>query len=211
MTPGRSSASRGQSGATSLWTYKVLCVYPGARLRRTGALLSKHPLRRLPYTFATLTLALLVLLVASVWDINVFELPGVGIIAIEQSEIGAVIIAFLFVIPAFFIDRVVARQRAHEAELDAEQLRVLQVTMRTVQDIVNNNLNNLQLLRLEAEGCVPDEALALFDRTIQNTAAQLTALGNMKAFAEKPMVSGSGLDAGKASVDAVDRPTPDRP
>jgi hypothetical protein len=68
--------------------------------------------------------------------------------------------------------------------------------MRTVQDIVNNNLNQLQLLRLEAEGHVSDGTLRLFDETIQNTAAELTALGDMKAFAEKPMASGPGLDVG---------------
>jgi hypothetical protein len=51
-----------------------------------------------------------------------------------------------------------------------------------------------QLLRLEAEGHVADETLTLFDKAIQNTASQLTALGNMAVFAEKPMESGPGLD-----------------
>jgi len=44
--------------------------------------------------------------------------------------------------------------------------------MRTVQDIVNNNLNQLQLLRMEADGHVPDETLRLFDESIQDTATQ---------------------------------------
>jgi hypothetical protein len=47
-------------------------------------------------------------------------------------------VPLLLVIPAFFVDRVIARQKK------AEQLRVLRVTMLTVQDIVNNNLNRLQ-------------------------------------------------------------------
>jgi hypothetical protein len=71
--------------------------------------------------------------------------------------------------------------------------------MRTVQDIVNNNLNQLQVLRLEADGRVPDETLTLFGETIQDTAAQLTALANMEVFAEKPMVSGPGLDVSRLS------------
>jgi hypothetical protein len=58
----------------------------------------------------------------------------------------------------------------------------------------NNNLNQLQLLRLEAEGHVQDETLTLFDETIRDTAAQLTALGNMEVVVEKPMASGLGLD-----------------
>jgi fumarate reductase subunit D len=150
-------------------------------------------LRPFPFTSAALALALLVLVAALFWHINVFDMPELSVIGIEQSEIGEIVIAFLLVIPAFFVDRVVARERRHEAELQAEQLRVLRVTMRTVQDIVNNNLNQLQLLRFEAEGHVSNETLTHFDATIQDTAAQLTALGNMEVFAETPMAIGSGL------------------
>jgi hypothetical protein len=149
---------------------------------------------RFLYTSVAFALAVATLVAAVFWHINVFELPRASIIGIEQSEVGELAIAFLLVIPAFFVDRVVARQRAHESQLHAEQLRVLHATMRTVQDIVNNNLNQLQLLRMEAEGRVPDETLTQFDATIQDTAAQLTALGNMKVFAERTMESGPGLD-----------------
>ena len=72
--------------------------------------------------------------------------------------------------------------------------------MRTVQDIVNTNLNQLQLLRIDAEGRVPDETLRHFDETIRDTAAQLEALGNVEVFAETPMASGPGLDVRTASV-----------
>jgi hypothetical protein len=109
-------------------------------------------------------------------------------------------VRLLLVIPAFFVDRSVARHRTPEAKLQAEQLRVLRVTMRTVQDIVNNNLNQLQLLRLQAEGHVPKATLTLFDDALQDTAARLSALANMEAFAEKPMGGASGLDVSAPSV-----------
>jgi hypothetical protein len=134
------------------------------------------------------------MVVAVAWDISGVDLPGIERIGIERAESDIITMAFLLVMPAFFIDRSVARQKAHMAHVLAEQLRVLRVTMRTVQDIVNNNLNQLQLLRVEAEGLVPNDTLALFDKTIENTAAELTALGNMAVFAEKPMAIGSGLD-----------------
>jgi hypothetical protein len=153
-------------------------------------------LRRFPYTSVAFALALVVLALGVVWHINVFSVPGASIVGLEETEIGEIGIAFLLVVPAFFVDRVVSRQRRHEAQLQAEQLRVLRVTMRTVQDIVNNSLNQLQLLRIEAEGIVPDDTLTLFDQTIMDTTAQLTALGNMDAFAEKSMASGSSLDVG---------------
>jgi signal transduction protein with GAF and PtsI domain len=84
----------------------------------------------------------------------------------------------------------------HEAQLQAERLRVVQVTMRTVQDIVNNCLNQLQLLRIEAEGKVPDESLVLFDDAIRVASDKLTALGNIHEFTEHHMAVGSGLGSG---------------
>jgi uncharacterized membrane protein len=162
-------------------------------------------LYRFPYTSVAVALAIAALVAGVFWNINVFAIPGADIIGIEQNEIGEIVIAFLLVIPAFFVDRLVGAQRRHEAQMQAEQLRVLRVTMRTVQDIVNNNLNQLQLLRLEAEGQVPAETLRQFDETIRDTAAQLAALGNMQVFAEKPMASGSGLDV---STSARSTPMP---
>jgi hypothetical protein len=82
----------------------------------------------------------------------------------------------------------------HEALLQAERLRVVRMTMRTVHDIVNNCLNQLQLLRLEAEGHVPDETLGLFDQAIAVAAAELKSLGDAKAFTEKQLEIGTGLD-----------------
>jgi hypothetical protein len=154
----------------------------------------KNLFRQFPYTSVALALALMVVVAAMFGDINAFDLPGVDVLDIEPNETDAIVMAFLLVIPVLFAERAAARQRTHDAQLVGEQLRVLRVTMRTVQDIVNNNLNQLQLLRIEADGLVPDETLALFDNALRDTAAQLTALGNMKVFAEKPMASGPGLD-----------------
>ena len=65
--------------------------------------------------------------------------------------------------------------------------------MRTVQDIVNNCLNQLQLVRFEAEGHVSPESLAIFDEAIQETAAKLRTLGDLEAYTEHQMVAGTGL------------------
>jgi len=83
---------------------------------------------------------------------------------------------------------------AREAQLQAERLRVVQVTMRTVHNIVNNCLNQLQLLRIHAEGHVPLESVTLFDQAIHDAAAKLKALGDMEEFTETPMEIGMGLD-----------------
>jgi phosphotransferase system enzyme I (PtsP) len=83
---------------------------------------------------------------------------------------------------------------SYEARLQAERLRVVQVTMRTVQDVVNNCLNQLQLLRLSAEGHVPEESLQLFDEAIHDASSKLRAIADVKTFTEKQMAIGSGLD-----------------
>jgi hypothetical protein len=87
-------------------------------------------------------------------------------------------------------------ERRHALELQREQLRVVHVTMRTVHDIFNNCLNQLQLLRMDAEGRVPDESLELFDTAIRDAAVRLKALADMPAFVETPMAIGQGLDDG---------------
>ena len=82
---------------------------------------------------------------------------------------------------------------SYEAHLQAERLRVVQVTMRTVQDVVNNCLNQLQLLRISAEGHVPEESLQLFDAAIHDASAKLRAMADVTTFTETRMAIGPGL------------------
>jgi PAS domain S-box-containing protein len=79
-------------------------------------------------------------------------------------------------------------------EIQLQRLRVFKATMRTVQDIVNNLLNGLQLVHLEAEGHVPAELLELVARTIQEAAVKLKALGDLETVTEKEMDIGLGID-----------------
>ena len=79
-------------------------------------------------------------------------------------------------------------------DLRIEQLRVLRMTMRTVQDIVSNALMSLYAFREEAEAHVSTRAVALFDHIIADTAQRLQTIGNLETVAEKPMVIGMGID-----------------
>jgi K+-sensing histidine kinase KdpD len=88
------------------------------------------------------------------------------------------------------------RRRQQARWLESERLRVVHLTMRTVQHIVNNSLNQLQLLRLEVAESAPPSSLALFDETIQDTAAKLSALASLGTFREKRMAIGTALDDG---------------
>ena len=79
-------------------------------------------------------------------------------------------------------------------EIQLQRLQVFKATMRTVQDILNNFLNNLQLVHLQAEGELPPEMLAVVDRLIQEAAAKLKALGDLETIKEKEMVLGPGIE-----------------
>jgi hypothetical protein len=69
--------------------------------------------------------------------------------------------------------------------------------MRTVHDIVNNCLNQLQLLRLDAEGLVSAESVKMFDRAVKDASSRLKELADLEAYAEKQMEMGTALDVGE--------------
>jgi PAS domain S-box-containing protein len=79
-------------------------------------------------------------------------------------------------------------------EIQLQRLRIFKATIRTVQDIVNNLLGNLQFVHQEAEGQLPAEMLALVDRMIQDAAVKLKALGDLETVTEKEMAIGVGID-----------------
>jgi hypothetical protein len=66
--------------------------------------------------------------------------------------------------------------------------------MTTVHDIVNNLLNSLQLIRLEAEGRLPAEMLTQFDGLIAEAASKLRLLSDLETVNEKGMEIGFGID-----------------
>jgi PAS domain S-box-containing protein len=85
-------------------------------------------------------------------------------------------------------------EQLRTAQIQAERLRTLKATMRTVQDIVTNALTSLQLFRLDAERHVSRTSLDQFDRIIAETAAKLKALGDLEHVVETDMALGTGID-----------------
>jgi hypothetical protein len=150
--------------------------------------------RRFLYTSVATVLACVALLAAVLWDIDVFDTPGFSVFGVNSGEMNELALAFLLVIAAFLVDRAVSRQRRHEAQLQAEQLRILRMTMRTVQDIVSNALMSLHLFRAEAEPSVSARTLEHFDDIIADTAAKLNAIADLETVVETRMAAGPGVD-----------------
>ena len=87
----------------------------------------------------------------------------------------------------------ISERRQAQREIDAQRLKVLKATMRTVQDIVGNFLTNVQLFQAEAEGKLPPASLAELETLVQETADRITALGNLEEVQEVPMAIGTGI------------------
>jgi PAS domain S-box-containing protein len=102
---------------------------------------------------------------------------------------------------AIGISQDVTEQRRTDAELQRlndeiqiQRLRVFRATMTTVQDIVNNLLNGLQLVHLDEEYLPTAEIRPLVDQVIREAAVKLETLGNLETIIEKEMIVGPGID-----------------
>lgn len=81
-------------------------------------------------------------------------------------------------------------------EVSKQRLKVLRATMRTVLDIVNNFLNNVQYFkfRAEQENALPRELLAELESGIKDTSEKLKRLGALESTPEKKLASGTVID-----------------
>jgi two-component system, cell cycle sensor histidine kinase and response regulator CckA len=86
------------------------------------------------------------------------------------------------------LQREIAERRCAEAEIK----QVFKATMMTANDIVNSLLSGLQLVRLQAEGQLPEEILKSVDKMIDEASLKLDILGNLETVTENEMAIGPG-------------------
>lgn len=97
-------------------------------------------------------------------------------------------------------------QSIKEVEVREEKLKVLKATMRTVQDITGNFLNNLQFFKLEINKnqTLTPESLRKLDELIDDTSLRLNKLGNLDEIREKKMAGDTiGIDYEHSSINEV--------
>ncbi len=80
-------------------------------------------------------------------------------------------------------------QSIREAEIQQEKLKVLRATMRTVQDITGNFLNNLHFFKLgiDKNNSLSPESMKRLDQITQETTMRLNKLANLDEIREKKM------------------------
>ena len=136
-------------------------------------------LKEMRVTIIGALLAVAIVMMASLTDIDVVKLDLRLLDGIEKHEVDDVVSGFMLILVGLIIDRFLsARRKHHEAEVEAQKLKTLKATMRTVQDIVNNFLNNLMLFEMEATVVMPDGSLDPLQELIQQTSQKLTAFEN---------------------------------
>jgi hypothetical protein len=151
-------------------------------------------LKDLRVTLIAAALAATMILSAAWGNIDLVKLNLRFLEGIERHEADDLVSGFLLILAAIIIDRVLChRRKRREAEVQAEKLRTLKATMRTVQDIVNNFLNNLMVFELEAAATMPSESVDQLERLIHETSAKLKSLGNLTSVEEKPLAAGVGI------------------
>ena len=140
------------------------------------------------------------------FDIDIFEALLELLRRCEHAEADEIVIAAVLTAGGLIADLVRMRQRrSRELEVQRQRLRVLKATMRTVQDIVNNALNGLVLMRLEGESGKPldRESLRLMDSIIYETSQKLKELGDLDDTPEREIDSGiTMIDVGRAAKNA---------
>ncbi|MBY0474750.1 MAG: hypothetical protein K2Q13_06790 [Nitrosomonas sp.] len=93
-------------------------------------------------------------------------------------------------------------QSLREAEIQQEKLKMLKATMRTVQDITGNFLNNLHFFKLEINrnDTLSPESMKKLDQVIQETTLRLNKLADLDEIREKKMAGDMvGIDYDQAN------------
>jgi hypothetical protein len=153
------------------------------------------PLREWPATFIGAFLALNLVLAAWVGDFDFIKLHLTLLDRIQKHQIDDFVVAFVLIFVGLAFDGWVSEQRKlRQAEIEEQRLKVLRATMRTVQDVMNNFLNQMQLFRLEADSVLPEESLEAFDELIEQASGKLKALGNLDEAREIQMATGTGIE-----------------
>ena len=148
--------------------------------------------RRHPLLLATLILAALYLTADMYVSVDTLDWVVRTLSIFDNLKAHEIIQLALFVVLAVAVDqyRNAARNR-HERQLEQDRVRVVQSTMATVQDIVNNALNNLVFIQIEAEksAALSRETLQTFDHIITDTAEKLKDIRELEHVSERALGS----------------------
>ena len=150
-------------------------------------------LRRYPIGVRAICSGVLFFTFRAYFDLDLFETLIDGLSRIEHVEADEILFFIILAFVGLALDqtRNVGRQRAKNT-LHKSRIQAVRSTMTAVHDIVNNALNNLLLIRLEAEKsqALSPDTLALFENLIEDTAVKLREIDELETLAERTLAPG---------------------
>ena len=151
-------------------------------------LLSSKTMKVYRYTLVTLVLATFLYTITVALELEVFERTLALLHRFEDFEIDEFIIPLLIVATGILCDALrLSYKKQLSLEKQRERLDIFQTTMRTVQDIVGNFLNNLLLFVMEAENsrAIEEEKIEELTNLIYETSEKLNQLADFKTIVAK--------------------------
>jgi hypothetical protein len=136
----------------------------------------------------------IIILVLAFFNLDIVQLGSWFANFLEPHAIDDDVTAIALVFVGLCIDkRRDTRQYKLQLQFETDRVAVLKATMRTVQDLVNNFLNNMQLVQLEAGDALSQETLELLERITFETSSKLKSLGDLEYVPETKMAIGVGI------------------
>lgn len=152
-------------------------------------------LSRYTITFIALGIAILAYILPMVFGFDLFHLVAeqVSHLRLEGYEVNALIIPLVIIAVGQGFDFIrLWIDKKRQQELNAQRLKAMRATMATVDDLVNNLLNNLVYVRYRAEQCDvfgPKLAKDLDDQ-IKMTMEKLHKLKNIETIVDRHLGDG---------------------
>jgi hypothetical protein len=150
-------------------------------------------LKDMRVTMVAGVLAIAMIVTAMLTNFDVVKLNLKFLNSIEKFEFDDVLCGLVLIFVAMGIDRALLRRR-QRSEIEARELKTLKATMRTVQHIVNNFLNNMVLFQIEADAVMPRGFCDPLGELIQQTAQELKTLGDLESIRESHLATGGGIE-----------------
>ncbi len=145
------------------------------------------------YTVMAAFLGIVSVFMARQWDYDLWEVTASALNAFDLIKGHEIMFLGFFVVIGFAID-INNRRKRHRKfrELSEERVQAMKATMTTVNDIVNNALNSLQIFRLEAEknAALSPGSIHQFDAIIFDTASRLKNVHDLDVFVPHKIAEG---------------------
>lgn len=148
---------------------------------------------KFPASCTTGIIAIGLLISSLIFKVDFFEHILAFLQRSEHIEADEIVLAIIIFLLGISIDLNTQRKKQQiKLMLEYERLHTFKTTVRTVQDLVGNFLNNLLFykMQLDQSGVLDDHALKEINQLIHATAKKLQRLGEINTVIEKEIVEG---------------------